>query len=78
MWFAEVLSIGFIVFGIFGAINVWLLIGFAFSMAFSDTNGDVHYSTLIIVCLTFPLFIMMTIAKQLHTTETEEHDHAEG
>jgi len=72
MWFAEVLSIFFIVFSIFMAVNVWIIIGFAIVMIFDDLDGEVHYNSTVITCFTWPLFVGMTIAKQLqHKKETD-------
>jgi len=78
MWFAEVLNIGFIVLSILVAVNVWLLVGSIFYMLFDHMDGELRYPMFTLICFTWPLFVCMSIAKQLETGEVDDHDHAEG
>jgi len=66
-WVQETINIFFIVFSIFTAINIWLIIGYVITLGFEDLAKEMNYYNILLVALTFPIFIMMVITKQLHS-----------
>ena len=69
MFINTLLNEMYIVLVILLAINLWMVIGFAIILGFSDFKEEMEYKDVILMCFTFPLVIMLIISKHLHTKE---------
>ncbi|MCK5609678.1 hypothetical protein KAR91_47835 [Candidatus Pacearchaeota archaeon] len=61
-----ILDVGYTVLSIILVINFWILIGFGAIMVFESFDDDVKYYDVLMMAFTWPLAVVMMMAKQLH------------
>ena len=68
----DILAVSFIVVSVILTINFWLLIGFIIVSVFEDFDmEEIDYYEALTMSASWPLSVMMMIAKQLHIKEKD-------
>ena len=69
MMINEILNAAYIIFSFLICINVWVLMGFGFIMLFNDFKDEIDFKESVLMCVVFPLTLMLMLSKYLHIKE---------
>ena len=65
----EIIIVLTTIFSVLVAFNLWLVIGFSSILLFGDFTKEIKYTELFIVSLTFPLALLLMLAKFINHKE---------